>query len=212
MYICKFCGKECKNLNSLAQHEIRCPKNPNRKDYNKLGDFSAHHLKGQTKETSEVLHRISESLKENYVCGKMTPKESFPLVINNSDYIFWDHNATELTKWFNFLDSDNFDISPYEVLTYEDNYAIIKGSYVRENNSVKFQYEHNFLMNIILPDGLDEDNCVHHLNRNKTDNSLHNLIVFDTHTSHHRYHTSKRAYLTYDENTHLFHCDLKDMC
>lgn len=29
-YICKYCGKECKNKNSLAQHEIRCKYNPNR--------------------------------------------------------------------------------------------------------------------------------------------------------------------------------------
>jgi hypothetical protein len=27
---CKFCGKECKSLNSLKQHEIRCNKNPNK--------------------------------------------------------------------------------------------------------------------------------------------------------------------------------------
>lgn len=27
---CKFCNKECKSLNSLKQHEIRCKKNPNR--------------------------------------------------------------------------------------------------------------------------------------------------------------------------------------
>ena len=29
-FICKYCGKECKNKNSLAQHEIRCKNNPNR--------------------------------------------------------------------------------------------------------------------------------------------------------------------------------------
>lgn len=29
-YICKYCGKKCKNLNSLTQHEIRCHSNPNR--------------------------------------------------------------------------------------------------------------------------------------------------------------------------------------
>ena len=27
---CKYCGKECKNLNSLKQHECRCKQNPNR--------------------------------------------------------------------------------------------------------------------------------------------------------------------------------------
>lgn len=26
---CQFCGKECKNKNSLAQHEVRCKSNPN---------------------------------------------------------------------------------------------------------------------------------------------------------------------------------------
>lgn len=30
MYKCKYCGKECKNKNSLAQHEIRCKQNPNK--------------------------------------------------------------------------------------------------------------------------------------------------------------------------------------
>ena len=29
-YTCKYCGKICKNKNSLAQHEIRCKENPNR--------------------------------------------------------------------------------------------------------------------------------------------------------------------------------------
>lgn len=27
---CSFCGKVCKNKNSFKQHEIRCPKNPDR--------------------------------------------------------------------------------------------------------------------------------------------------------------------------------------
>ena len=27
---CRYCGKECKNKNSLSQHEIRCKKNSNR--------------------------------------------------------------------------------------------------------------------------------------------------------------------------------------
>ena len=30
MIRCKYCGKECKNKNSLAQHEIRCKLNPNK--------------------------------------------------------------------------------------------------------------------------------------------------------------------------------------
>ena len=30
MHVCRYCGKECINRNSLAQHEIRCKCNPNR--------------------------------------------------------------------------------------------------------------------------------------------------------------------------------------
>lgn len=32
MYKCKYCERECKNLNSLKQHEIRCKENPNKID------------------------------------------------------------------------------------------------------------------------------------------------------------------------------------
>lgn len=29
-FVCKYCGKVCKNQNSLTQHEIRCKQNPNK--------------------------------------------------------------------------------------------------------------------------------------------------------------------------------------
>ena len=33
---CQYCGKDCKNLNSLRQHEIRCKQNPNKMDLSYL--------------------------------------------------------------------------------------------------------------------------------------------------------------------------------
>ena len=36
---CEFCNKLCKNKNSLAQHELRCPENPDRKAFNSLANF-----------------------------------------------------------------------------------------------------------------------------------------------------------------------------
>lgn len=44
MFTCKYCGKECKNKNSLAQHEIRCKHNPNKLDmsYIKPGHSKGH--------------------------------------------------------------------------------------------------------------------------------------------------------------------------
>lgn len=38
---CKYCGKLCKNKNSLAQHECRCSENPNRIKLNNLGGGNA---------------------------------------------------------------------------------------------------------------------------------------------------------------------------
>lgn len=36
-YICKYCGKICKNLNSLRNHEVRCKLNPDRKIQSSAG-------------------------------------------------------------------------------------------------------------------------------------------------------------------------------
>ena len=47
---CKYCGKECKNKNSLAQHELRCSYNPNRLKYSTWN-------KGKTKEVDARLVR-----------------------------------------------------------------------------------------------------------------------------------------------------------
>lgn len=43
-YICQYCGRKCKNLNSLRQHEIRCKLNPNKLDmsYIKPGHSKGH--------------------------------------------------------------------------------------------------------------------------------------------------------------------------
>ena len=43
-YICQYCDKKCKNLNSLRQHEIRCKENPNKIDmsYIKPGHSKGH--------------------------------------------------------------------------------------------------------------------------------------------------------------------------
>ena len=43
---CKYCGKECKNLNSLKQHECRCKQNPNRIKITINSSYYSHHHKG----------------------------------------------------------------------------------------------------------------------------------------------------------------------
>lgn len=66
---CKFCGKECKNKNSLIQHELRCKQNPNRQtsfrnNFNTIGRSAWN--KGLTKETDERVAKNSLSIKKFY--------------------------------------------------------------------------------------------------------------------------------------------------
>ena len=59
---CIYCGKECKNKNSLAQHECRCKNNPNR--YNTESHLSNQGwAKGLTKETDQRIKNNSEVAK-----------------------------------------------------------------------------------------------------------------------------------------------------
>lgn len=75
---CKFCNKECKSKKSLAQHELRCKKNSNRKDFNNLSTYINTYRKGTTKETSEEVRRQANTLKEKYANNEIKP-HTWPL-------------------------------------------------------------------------------------------------------------------------------------
>lgn len=66
---CQFCGKTCKNRNSLCNHERQCKQNPNRQKIERVGFNNFGRIawnKGLNKETSESVHKYSESLKKYY--------------------------------------------------------------------------------------------------------------------------------------------------
>ena len=74
--ICQFCGKECKNRNSLCSHERLCKENPNKQimkhphiieGFNNKGRVPWN--KGLTKDTDERVKRASEILKQKYRSG-----------------------------------------------------------------------------------------------------------------------------------------------
>lgn len=60
-YICKFCGKACKNANSLRNHERLCPSNPDRKYVSHTLGKTAWN-KGLTKETDLRVKKNGESV------------------------------------------------------------------------------------------------------------------------------------------------------
>lgn len=72
MYNCKYCNKECKNANSLRNHERLCKLNPNRQQTvfqtnnpQKNNPWQS----GLSKDTDERLLKISDSLKKGYLEG-----------------------------------------------------------------------------------------------------------------------------------------------
>lgn len=70
---CKYCLKECHNLNSLRQHEIRCKMNPERKAFDQLKGYSGARFKGQTKETNSSIAKQAAKLKGMYASGELIP-------------------------------------------------------------------------------------------------------------------------------------------
>ena len=73
---CIFCGKLCKNKNSLAQHEIRCKKNPERKNYDSLVAYNnelkaLHETVGFNKYTCNRVAKSAETLAQRYASGEL---------------------------------------------------------------------------------------------------------------------------------------------
>lgn len=63
MYNCQYCGKECKNMNSLRNHQRMCPSNPDdsyRRKFNTKGKPGWN--KGLTKETNASVAKYAKSL------------------------------------------------------------------------------------------------------------------------------------------------------
>lgn len=78
-YICKYCGKECKNANSLSQHQVRCKENPDR--IHVVSNFIKYNndlrtgvkqswCRGLTKEADDRLKKRTDTMISNYQEGK----------------------------------------------------------------------------------------------------------------------------------------------
>lgn len=69
---CKFCNKECKSINSLIQHELRCSENPNRRCHDTLVKYAKSHPawnKGLTAETDDRVKANAMSLRRSIAAG-----------------------------------------------------------------------------------------------------------------------------------------------
>lgn len=68
---CRFCGRECKSINSLKQHETRCKENPDRHGINYKGNLGHSWNKGKTKETDDRIKKYGETYHKRYEAGEI---------------------------------------------------------------------------------------------------------------------------------------------
>lgn len=117
-YICRFCGKECKNGNSLRNHERLCKENPEHQESSfvkhnekiKSGERIAWN-KGKTKESDEGIRHNIESRKRNIESGKtvlywtgkhLSDEHKRKLSKAQTDYLI----RTGLNRWSNTHSSE----------------------------------------------------------------------------------------------------------
>ena len=201
---CKFCGKECKHKNSLVQHELRCKENPNRKAYNQFSKYIQENRKGKTKENCKEIAKQVNTMKEKYKNGYKSYGWDFTK--ENFSYVYESHNNEEINKWIKYIDTLTIYKENYDTVINDSGYKRIKKSVFINNENLNLVFEHNYVANLLLNGNLKSTNTVHHIDKNKQNNSIHNLLVFENQYDHKRFHTSKFAWLVYDENTHLFKC------
>ena len=203
---CKFCNNEYKSKNALCQHELRCKLNPNRKAFNGLGNWSHENLLGQTVATSEVVKKYTDS---NRKSEKRKNHEYKP---RHVVYLYSEYNQHQIQNWFNYVDSKQTSmiIPEYRIKDNGDprNYIIVSGMQTKQGNTVKLVYEHQYIANWFLDGNLTSKNIVHHIDGDRHNNEIHNLMVFETNEDHLRYHLSGKSRLIYNSETHLFKCIL----
>lgn len=78
---CQFCGKLCKNTNSLCNHERLCKHNPSKQESNLAQSFATGHIawnKGLTKETDSRVANNGEQIRQYYKVN-VSPRLGIPL-------------------------------------------------------------------------------------------------------------------------------------
>lgn len=150
---CQYCGKKCKNLNSLRQHEIRCKENPN-----KISNINKHPISGFKKYNERIKNG------EINVWNKNLTKEDHPSIKKQGEtysqrakdgIIFtggYRENAVKGCYKYGYYKGIRCDSSwelAFVVYCIENNIPIIRNThrYKYEINGVKHNFIPDFIVN-----------------------------------------------------------------
>lgn len=153
---CIYCNKECKSLNSLKQHEIRCKLNENRKisivDYSKRKS-SNQYIKAKEnnliyKLSDEAKQRISDAAKKR-THTELTKKKLSEIARKNE----LGGHTSKNRKWYTCKDGSIVNLhSDYEIQVAksldENNISWIRPSYIlwTDDNNVSHRYYPDFYL------------------------------------------------------------------
>lgn len=164
---CKFCNKQCKNLNSLNNHERLCKNNPNRDSIITVDHKGKNNPmygkkawnKGLSKETSTKIQKMAETYTVNHKLGKHKKpiineevndirKEKLSLIAKNENN-FWKYRRKHLKIYNGFTFDSSYEISVVESLD-KNNVLWEKptGFHYIDDNNVK----HYYTPDIYLPE------------------------------------------------------------
>ena len=188
------------------QHEIRCPENKDRKAYNNLAQYTTDNIKGKTADNCEQIKKQKDTIRKKYESGYVNPCKGRKVQF---EYIHKKHNDLEINKWLEYIKSETIIIPQYETILHPEGYKIISCHWSKSGDAIKYVFEHDYIMNLYLGGNLLNENTVHHIDKDRMNNDIMNLMTFNTNGDHKRFHNSKYAFLVYDEKTHKFSCILR---
>ena len=153
---CRYCNKECHNLNSLKQHESRCKENPNRRCIENLSNRNW--AKGLTADTDERVRKFAISIKKYYethpgtFTGKKHSKETKARIAEKMTEYNHSNNRRHSHGKHGYFDGVYF-MSTWELAYYifskEHNHNIIRCS-------ERFRYELHGKHHYYTPDFIED--------------------------------------------------------
>ena len=161
MFICKHCGKECKNKNSLVQHEIRCKLNPNKLNLEYLenvrlkikrekGKGKNQYTKGTAKPLSkETRYKIGNAWRGKQLSDEMKKhiSEGMQKAIKNNPTSYSSQNVNGRVKKYQYNNIELDGLWEVEVAKYLDSLNI---KWNKPNKG--FNYEWNNSNHVYFPD------------------------------------------------------------
>lgn len=153
MFNCKYCNKECKNKNSLVQHEIRCKYNKNRitsifmGDYNKTRKPTNQYIKA--KEEGKEIIMSDETKKKISWIGKHHSEES-KQKISKSRKKYLDNNPDKIPFKLNHSSKQSYPEKYFEELFIKENVPL---KYHKQIDRYELDFYNEDLMKYVEIDG-----------------------------------------------------------